>query len=88
MKEDTPATAWEPRNEEAETQQEVKPEITESAVEVNGTTQNLGASVKPNESQAPSLGQLAEETTGTTSAWPAWIMGEQPEVAETSNQPP
>jgi hypothetical protein len=88
MKEDTPAAAQEPQNEEAETQWEVQPESTQAAMEVNGMTQNLGATVQPDESQAPSLGQPTEETTGTTSAWPEWLMGEQSEVVGTSNQPP
>jgi hypothetical protein len=88
MKEDTPAAAQEPQNEEAETQWEVQPESTEAVMEVNRMTQNLGAAVQPDESQIPSLGQPTEETTGTTSAWPEWLTGEQPGVAGTSNQPP
>jgi hypothetical protein len=88
MKEDMPAVTQEPQNEEAETQREVQPESTEAAMEVNGMTQNLGAEVQPDESQAPSLGQPTEETTGTTSAWPEWLTGEKPGVVGTSNQPP
>jgi hypothetical protein len=57
-------------------------------MEVNRTTQNLGAEVKPDKSQVPSLGQPIEETTGTTSAWPEWLTGEKPGIVGTSNQPP
>jgi hypothetical protein len=42
--------AQDPQNEEAETQWEVQPESTEAAVYVNGMTQNLGATVQPDES--------------------------------------
>jgi hypothetical protein len=85
MKEDTPAETREPQNEEAETQREVKLESTQAAVEVNGMTQNLGVAVQPDESQAPNLGQPIEDTTGTTSAWPEWLMGKQSKVVGISN---
>jgi hypothetical protein len=78
MEQDTPAVVQEPQNKEAETQQEIQPEHTEAAVEVNRTTQHLGAEEQPDETQAPDLGQPAEETTGTTWAWPEWMTGEQP----------
>jgi hypothetical protein len=87
MEQDTPAAAQEPQNKEAETQQELQPEHTEAAVEVNGMTQNLGAEEKPDEMQAPGLGQPEEEIAGTTWAWPEWMTGEQPGVVGTSNQP-
>jgi hypothetical protein len=32
-------------------------------------------------------GQPAEETTTNASAWPEWMMGEQPKVVGTLNQP-
>jgi hypothetical protein len=56
MKEDMPAAAQEPQNKETETQWEVQPESTQAAVEVNETTQNLGAVVKTDDSQEPNLG--------------------------------
>ena len=60
----------------------------EVALEVNGTTQNLEALAQLDESQATISGQLVEETTVNASAWPKWLMGEQPKVVGTSNQPP
>jgi hypothetical protein len=88
MKVDTPAVAQVPQNEEVETQQEVQPKSTEAALEVNRTTQNLEAPVQPDESQMTISGQPTEETTANASAWPEWLMGEQPEVVGTLNQPP
>jgi hypothetical protein len=85
MKVDTPATVQAPQNEEVETQKEVQPETTEVAMEVNETTQNLESPVQPDESQMTISGEPAEETTAISSAWLEWLMGEQPEVARTSN---
>jgi hypothetical protein len=53
-----------------ETQKEVQPEITEAALEVNGTTQNLGAPVQLGESQTTISGQPVEENTANALAWP------------------
>jgi hypothetical protein len=87
MEQDTPASLQELQNKEVETQQELQPEHTEAAIEVNGMTQNLGEEEKPDETQAPDLGQPTEDTTGTTWAWPGWMIGEQPGVAGTLSQP-
>jgi hypothetical protein len=76
-----------PQNEEAKTQQEVQPESTEAALEVNGTTQNLEAAVQQDELQMTISDQPVEDTTANDSAWPKWLMGEQLEVVGTSNQP-
>jgi hypothetical protein len=51
MKVDTPTAAQGPQNEEVETQQEVQPKITEAALEINETTQNLEAPMQPDESK-------------------------------------
>jgi hypothetical protein len=88
MKVDMPAAAQEPQSQEAETQKEVQPESTEAALEVNGMTQNLEAAVEPDESQMTISEHPAGETTEDVSAWPEWLMEEQPEAAGTSSQPP
>jgi hypothetical protein len=66
MEQDTPTMVHEPQKKEEETHQEIPPKHTEVVVEVNGMAQHLGEEEKPDEMQAPSLGHLAEETTGTT----------------------
>jgi hypothetical protein len=88
MKEDTPAAAQAPKNEELETPQEVQTESTKATLEVKETTQNMEALVQPDDSQTTISGQPTEETAANASAWLEWMMGEQPEVAGTSNQPP
>jgi hypothetical protein len=65
----------------------VQPESTEATLEVNGMTQNMETIVKPNELQMTISGQPTEETTANASAWLGWMMGEQPKVARTLNQP-
>jgi hypothetical protein len=73
MEQDTPAAVHEPQNKEEETHQEIPPEHTEATMEVNRMTQHLGEEEKPDEMQAPDLGHPAEETAGTTWAWPEWM---------------
>jgi hypothetical protein len=51
-------------------------------------TQNPEAAVEPDGSQMTISGQPAGETIEDASAWPKWLMGEQPEAVGTSNQPP
>jgi hypothetical protein len=82
-KEDTPSAVQEPQNEEAQTQREVQPKITEAIMEVNEMTKNMGATVQPDGSEVPNLGQKTEEITGTTSGWPELLIGEQSVVART-----
>jgi hypothetical protein len=71
-----------------ETQQEEQPERTKAALEVNKTTQNLEATVQPDDSQMTISGQPIEETIANALAWTEWLIGEQTKVVITSNQPP
>jgi hypothetical protein len=57
------------------------------ALEVNKMTQNLEATVQPEELKITILGQPAEERASNASFWLEWLMGEQPKVVGTSNQP-
>ena len=57
MEEDMQAEAQEPQNEEVEPQQEVQPESTKEALEVNRTTQNLEGPSQPDESKTTISGQ-------------------------------
>jgi hypothetical protein len=52
-------------------------------------TLNLEASVvEPDESQMTILEHPAGETTEYVSAWPGWVIEEQPKAVGTSSQPP
>jgi hypothetical protein len=66
----------------------VQLESTKEPLEVNGMAQNMEVPVQSDESQTTVSGQPIEETTANASAWPEWLMGKQPKVVVTSNQPP
>jgi hypothetical protein len=63
MKVDTPAATQQHQIQEAETKKEVQAEITEAALEVNGTTQNPEVAVELDGSQTTISGQPVGDTT-------------------------
>jgi hypothetical protein len=88
MKVDTPTVTQQHQRQEEETQKEEKSESIEAALEANRKAQNPETTVEPDGSQTSISEQPARETVEYASAWPEWLMGEQPKVVGTLNQPP